>query len=134
MDNKDICIQDYTGVEYNIIHCRGAIESFDEAIAKHPKNKRDLYTAQMMALIKRLGDGHRMSNENFPQEGELPDKSHFRALKKIPIRAYIWLSKKTRNTYYISHYIYKNYDKLKKSEVEKVCNNWKQTEEFDNER
>jgi hypothetical protein len=122
-------MNDYKGSKYRIIHCEGALESFNDATAKHPKDKRDLYKAQMIAIIKRLGDGDRMSNENFPQEGELPDKSHFRALKKIPIRAYIWLSKKTPNTYYISHYIYKNYDKLKKSEIEKVCNNWKKIEE-----
>jgi len=128
-DTKGINMKDYIGSKYRIIHCAGALESFDDAIAKHPKDKRDLYKAQMTAIMKRLGDGGRMSNENFPQEGELPDKSHFRALKKIPIRAYIWLSKKTPNTYYISHYIYKNYDKLKKSETEKVCNNWRKIEE-----
>ncbi len=92
-------MKDYIGCKYCIIHCEGAVESFNRAIAKHPKNKRTQYEAQMTAIMKRLGDGGSMSNENFPQEGELPDKSHFRALKKIPIRAYIWLSKKTPNIY-----------------------------------
>lgn len=122
-------MQNYKGSKYHIIHCEGAVESFNHTIAKHPKNKRTLYEAQMTAILKRLGDGGMMSNENFPQEGELPDKSHFRALKKIPIRAYIWLSKNTPNTYYISHYIYKDFDKLKKSDIDKVCNNWRKIEE-----
>jgi len=122
-------MQNYKGSKFHIIHCEGAVESFNHAIAKHPKNRRIQYKAQMTAIIKRLGDGGRMSNENFPQEGELPDKSHFRALKKIPIRAYIWLSKNISNTYYISHYIYKDFDKLKKSDIDKVCNNWRKIEE-----
>lgn len=127
MDNDEFCIKDYEGSKYNIIHCDGAIDSFNEVVKEH-QNKCDQYTAQMIALIKRLGDGHRMSNENFPKEGELPDGSYFRALKKIPIRAYIWLSKKTPNTYYVSHYIYKKCQKLKKSDTKKVCDNWKKME------
>ena len=127
MDNDKFCIKDYKDGKYDIIHCDGAIDSFKEVIKEH-QNKHDLYIAQMIALIKRLGDGHRMSNENFPKEGKLPDGSHFRALKKIPIRAYIWLSKKTPNTYYISHYIYKNFNKLQKSDTEKVRDNWKKLE------
>lgn len=130
MDEKDDVFKSYKGLSYNIIHCEGAKKSFSDAIAAYP-DKRDLYTAQMTAIIKRLADGHRMSHENFPQEGELPDKSHFHALKKIPIRAYIWLSKKTPSTYYVSHYVFKNYQKLKKSEIKKVCNNWRKKEKSD---
>ena len=123
-------IKDYNGHVYKIIHCEGAKDSFNDELEKHvPKNKHEQYKNRMFAVIKRLGDGHPMSKENFPTEGELPDKSHFRALKKIPIRAYIWLSKKTPKTYYISHYIYKNSKKLKESDSKKVCDNWKRIEE-----
>jgi hypothetical protein len=122
-------MKDYKGAKYRIIHCEGARESFKAELDKHvPKSKHESYKARMVAIIKRLGDGHAMSNENFPKEGELPDKSHFRALKKIPLRAYVWQSKKTAETYYISHYVYKNYDKLKESDTKKVCDNWRALE------
>jgi hypothetical protein len=98
-------MKDYIGSKYRIIHCAGTFESFDDAIAKHSKDKRDLYKAQMTAIIKRLGDGGRMTNEIFPQEGELSDKSHFRPLKKIPIRAYIWLSKKSLIFFFFNFWI-----------------------------
>lgn len=123
-------MKDYKGTTYQIIHCKGAIESFKAELDRHvPKNKHKNYNARMVALIERLGNGHPMSNDSFPKEGELPDKSHFRALKKIPMRAYIWQSKKTPKTYYISHYRYKNYDQLKESDAKRVCDNWKVIEE-----
>lgn len=123
-------MKDYKGKKYQIVHCEGANESFTAELCKHvPRNKHECYKARMVAIIRRLGDGHPMSNENFPKEGVLPDESHFRALKKIPLRAYVWLSKKTPETYYVSHYVYKNYDKLKDSDVKRVCDNWRAKEE-----
>ncbi|MGZ8927062.1 MAG: hypothetical protein ACXW03_01250 [Methylobacter sp.] len=123
-------MKDYLGPVFHIIHCEGAMESFNAELGKHvPKNKHEQYKERMRVIIRRLGDGHPMSNESFPQEGKLPDKSHFRALKKIPLRAYIWQSKKTPKTYYISHYVYKNYDNLKESDIKKVCDNWRKIEE-----
>ncbi len=32
-------------------------------------------------------------------------------------------------TYYISHYIYKDFDELQASDTDKVCNNWKRMSE-----
>ena len=123
-------MEDYQGKAYNVVHCEGAKESFLEELKKHvPKNKHKNYIARMRRLRERLADGQRMSNENFPKEGQLPDKSHFRALKKIPLRAYIWLSKKSPRTFYISHYVYKNYDNLKERDITRVCGNWKDKEE-----
>lgn len=123
-------MKDYKGTVYQIIHCEGAIKSFEAELTKHvPSNKHKSLKTRMAVIIKRLGDGHPMSNENFPQEGKLPDGSHFRALKKLPLRAYIWQSKRTPKTYYISHYVYKNYDQLKESDTKKVCKNWKKVED-----
>lgn len=123
-------MEDYQGKSYKVVHCDGAKESFLNELNKHvPKNKHNNYKARMRRLRERLADGQRMSNENFPKEGKLPDGSHFRALKKIPLRAYIWLSKKSPKTFYISHYIYKNFDDLKDKDVNKVCSNWRNIEE-----
>ncbi len=89
----------------------------------------------MILQIQRLADGERMSKENFPQEGELPKSKNnpnktkkFNALKRIPIRGYCWLSEKHHDTYFISHYIYKDYDKLKERDTEIVGRNWKRIE------
>lgn len=71
-----------------------------------------------------------MSKENFPQEGVLPKQKNqsiakkFNALKRIPIRGYCWLSGIHSNTYFISHYVYKNYDKLKEKDTAIVGKNW----------
>jgi hypothetical protein len=80
-----------------------------------------------------------MSKENFPQEGDLPKKAgqqkakKFNALKRIPLRGYCWLSDRHDKTYFISHYVYKNYDALKGSDTNIVGKNWKRIEEDGNE-
>jgi hypothetical protein len=93
----------------------------------------------MIFQIQRLADGHPMSNENFPLEGELPGTGHkkkqrFRALKKIPVRGYCWKSEKHPNTWFISHYIHKKQNKLSDSDTQKVRNNWHRIEIQDDER
>ncbi|WP_062267059.1 hypothetical protein [Endozoicomonas arenosclerae] len=123
-------MEDYHGSRYKILHCKGAKESFDEALKKH-KSMRTRYKARMRSLIERLGKGEPLSSSSFPREGSLPDGSRFRALKKIPIRAYLWLSKKHPDTYYISHYIYKDFQKLKDSDTRRVCDNWEIIEQGD---
>lgn len=120
-------MEDYDGSKYRVIHCDGAQDSLDEALS-HVANKKT-QKARMERLIHRLGDGVRMPHDSFPSEGELPDKSHFRAIKKLPLRAYLWLSKKYKNTYFISHYIYKNKQKLSASDIQRVSRNWRKKEE-----
>ncbi|NOX67160.1 MAG: hypothetical protein GXO85_15520 [Chlorobi bacterium] len=71
-----------------------------------------------------------MSKENFPQEGDLPKRvgqqaaKKFNALKRLPVRGYCWFSEMYPNTYFISHYVYKNYAKLKSKDTAKVGDNW----------
>jgi hypothetical protein len=94
----------------------------------------------MIQQIERLADGQRMSKENFPQEGNLPKRKgqqrakKFNALKRIPIRGYCWLSDRCKNTYFISHYVYKDYDDLKDSDTKRVGANWRRIEEDGDER
>ncbi len=76
-----------------------------------------------------------MSQQNFPQEGYLPKKQgqqrakKFNAFKRMPLRGYCWLSERHVNTHFISHYAYKNYDKLKESDTKRVGKNWVRIEE-----
>jgi hypothetical protein len=123
------------GSRFTIVHCKGALDSFNDALQSVDSRKRKAFTRGMIQQIQRLADGHRMSKENFPQEGELPARrdqrktKKFNALKRIPIRGYCWLSERYRNTYFISHYVYKDYGKLKEKDTKRVGDNWKRIEE-----
>ena len=130
----------YQGLKFTIIHCNEALDSYQKALSRVEARRRKSFTQRMIQQIKRLADGNRMSKENFPQEGDLP-KTHnrqkpkkFNALKRIPIRGYCWKSEKHKNTYFISHYVYKNYDKLDEKDTKKVGDNWKRIEENNDER
>lgn len=125
----------FVGDKFTVIHCKDALESFYKALERVKSGKREAFKRGMINQIKRLADGHRMSKENFPQEGDLPKKKgqhrtkKFNALKRIPIRGYCWLSDRNTNTYYISHYVYKNYQNLKAADTNRVKDNWSRIEE-----
>ena len=137
IDNKkhDALLNTYVGTVFTVVHCKGAKESFDEAVNSLKKGKRKSFKMGMITQIERLSKGERMSKERFPQEGDLPKRKgqqkakQFYALKRIPVRGYCWLSTKHKNTYFISHYIYKNFDDLSEKDINKVGNNWRRIEE-----
>lgn len=118
--------QSFKGIKFKIVHCFGALESFHDALGRVHAHKRKSLERSIIHQIIRLADGYKMSRENFPQEGELPrgngdaESKKFKALKKQPLRAYCWLSDRHENTYFISHYVYKDYQKLKSSDTKKV--------------
>ena len=130
----------YQGSKFTVIHCEGALESYVDALNSVNARRHKSFTRGIIQQIKRLADGHRMSKENFPQEGDLPKRKgqqkakKFNALKRIPIRGYCWLSERFENTYFISHYVYKDYDDLKKSDTKRVGDNWRRVEENGDER
>ena len=129
----------YTGEKFTIIHCKGALDSYLEALGHVNRNKHKSFTNAIIHQINRLANGHRMSKENFPQEGSLPNKKgqqkrkKFNALKRIPIRGYCWLSECKNNTYFISHYVFKDYNKLQETDTKKVATNWHRIEESGDE-
>lgn len=132
---------EFKGSRFTIIHCEGAIdESFEKAMQRVNKSKRKSLTTALILQIERLADGHQLAASNFPQEGELPKRGgqskakKFYALKRKPIRAYCWLSDRKDDTYFISHYIYKDQKKLNDSDTTKVHANWKRIEEQGHER
>jgi len=102
--------------------------------------ERNKFTVRMILQIEKLANGDKLSEGNFPQEGNLPKKSgqqhtkKFRALKRMPLRGYCWLSDKHENTYFISHYIYKAKNKLDTKDTAKVGTNWTRIEEKNDER
>ncbi|MEW6999120.1 hypothetical protein AADZ86_15655 [Colwelliaceae bacterium BS250] len=124
----------FKGTKFCAIHCKGATDTFHEALASLNSGKRKSFERGMVQQIKRLLNGERMSKENFPQEGALPRKKgqstvkKFNAFKRIPIRGYCWISERHPRTYFISHYVYKDYGKLKDKDITLVGNNWKRIE------
>lgn len=124
----------YEGKASRVVHCKGALESLAEALARVTSKKGGSLVRVLIIQIQRLISGERMSKENFPQEGVLPKavgqskEKHFHAFKKIPIRAYCWSSVKHPNTWFISHYIYKDKDKLDSKDEATVGKNWNRIE------
>jgi hypothetical protein len=130
----------YEGSKFTIIHCDGAIKSFHKALGSVDARQRKSFTRAIIHQINRLANGHRMSKESFPQEGDLPKRpgqhhtKKFNALKRIPIRGYCWLSELHEHTYFISHYITKKKDKLDSSDTTLVGHNWERIEVDEHER
>lgn len=138
--NNDKLKDSYKGSKFTVIHCEGALESYLTAQNSVDARKRKSFTRGIIQQVQRLADGQRMSRENFPQEGDLPKRKgqqkvrKFNALKRIPVRGYCWLSERHENTYFISHYVYKDYDNLRESDTNKVGANWRRIEENGDER
>ena len=129
----------YKGVQFAIVHCEGALDSYLQAVERLTKNKRISQTNALISQISRLANGERLSKEHFPQEGNLPKRpgqptKKFWALKKKPLRGYCWLSDAHPKTYFISHYVYKDWDKLSESDTNTVGLNWQRIEEAGHER
>jgi len=61
-------------------------------------------------------------------------KSFEQALKRIPVRGYCWRSERCENTWFISHYVYKDYQKLKARDTERLGKNWLRIEVNGDER
>lgn len=126
--------REYEGGRFRVVHCAGAVESYRAALKHVDARKAKSFTRKIIAQLKRLADGQPMSNEHFPKEGELPKRPgqqrtrHFHALKRIPLRGYCWRSETKPDTWFISHYVYKDYMKLAARETRKVGNNWHRIE------
>lgn len=123
----------FEGSCFHIRHCDGAKETLDAALKKLRKNKAEAYKRQLMVHFERLSEGKRLSSETIRKEGNLPCLEGkipkcFWALKKIPIRAYFWYSDKHPSTCFVSHYIYKDFDKLSQSDINIIHCNWNKIE------
>lgn len=125
----------YEGTAYKVVHCSGALESLERALLGVEARKREKMKFALALQIERLANGQSMSNENFPEEGDLPfsqltgRRAKFRALKRLPVRGYCWLSDKHQNTWFLSHYIKKDFNKLHDSDIQRVHHNWRALEE-----
>lgn len=107
--------------------------SWLESVARIPKPTEERISkvkAQMVARQRRLEAGEQLrSPDHFRTEGELPDGKHFYAIKVGDIRAYGWFSRKHKRVFIISHYKYKDSDKLDPVDTARVVANWRNVEE-----
>lgn len=126
----------YTGGkdDFTVAHCKGAMRSLKVAIKSvTPADKQKKMLTSLLLQIERLSACKRSAEPSVRKEGELPSykgkpKKNFWAIKKIPIRGYYWESERVFKTFFISHYIYKDFDDLHDSDTQKVCNNWDRIE------
>lgn len=125
--------QIYEG-EFSVIQCKGALASLTVAMKSvTPAKRQKSMLLNLLLQIERLSTGKRSVELSVRKEGELPSyngkpKKNFWAIKKIPIRGYYWESDRLPRTFFISHYIYKDFDDLHDSDIKKVCNNWDRIE------
>ena len=90
-----------------IEHCDGAEESLNKALNDMPnadEDRRQLYRDQLTVFFERFARGERLSASSLASEGDLPDGAKFLAMRRLPIRAYFWVSRKVKSTLFVSHY------------------------------
>ncbi|AFM76191.1 hypothetical protein mEp237_036 [Enterobacteria phage mEp237] len=124
----------FKGNCFTVTHCNGALKTLSDVIRSvTPAKKQKTMVVNLRLQIERLASGKRTPDLSVRKEGVLPSyngkpSKNFWAIKKIPIRGYYWESERVFMTYFISHYIYKDFDDLSDSDTQKVRNNWERIE------
>jgi hypothetical protein len=110
----------------------GARRSLEEALAHVSARERVSLRARLAALIERRLDNHPMPPSSWVREGGLPHGSgSFYAIRKLPLRCYCWVED---GTLCISHYIYKNRQKLDATDARQVEESWRERRRSTNQR
>lgn len=105
--------------------------SWSAALQNLPEKKRDGVRAKMLARRNYLADGGQLrSPDHWNTEAVLPDGKHFYAIKIGDLRAYGWFSSRHPGVFYISHFAYKQGQKLKAEDTGRVIANWRLIEEI----
>jgi len=122
------------GTRWTIVHCKGALESLELALRTLKADKQRSMINGLKNQLERHANGHPMAEKSFENEGLLPPLNkgkkarHFKAYKRLPIRAYCWQSPGTRDTWFISHYITKRRTKLTSADTTRVGDNYTRIE------
>lgn len=83
--SKSLLTSEYVGKKNRVVHCKGAIKTYEQSLTKVQSGKRKSLTRQLILQIERLARGERMSSQNFAAEAALPNASggkNFMRLKK----------------------------------------------------
>lgn len=121
----DLFRAEIKGSMLTIHHCEGAVDSLINCLTKFTVSKQRSLLNSLHIQMMKIANGHRLSKETFAPEGILSSGNKYYAFKKIPIRGYCFYSKHSNKCIYVSHYLYKDYDKLKSSTTKKVESNFK---------
>ena len=122
---------DKQGSARRVKHALGALESWEKVAAKLGRRKAALVEGQLIAVFDDWINGCRFHTGWAEPEGNLSDGARFFAIKRIPIRAYFWYSKNSRNTIVVSHYVNKTWRKLRLEDTNRVKANWKREQDGD---
>lgn len=122
--------EEHQGKRLTVRYCQNAEESLKEALESLPIKKHSACLAQLVARRNQLADhGKLRSPDHWNTEGNLPNSNRFYAIKVGKIRAYGWFSDRYKGVFYISHFTYKDTQKLDKSDLKRVCNHWRKIEQ-----
>ena len=104
--------------------------SWNEALDHIPERQHDGIKAKMLARREVLKKGDKLrSPDHWNTEAKLPNNKHFYAIKANKIRAYGWFSGQYNGVFYISHFTFKEGEKLAKKDHKRVIANWRKIEE-----
>lgn len=112
------------GSSFTIRFCDGAEESFNESLSHVTKAKKVSLAAQIYKLLGRKANGLPLAEKTNVKEAGLPDGSNFFAIKKLPLRCYYWISKAHKSVIFVSHFKYKDKQKLSPKDTNRIRANW----------
>jgi hypothetical protein len=115
---------DKQGSRRRVVHSPGALESWEKVAAKIDSKKAALIEGQLIAVFDDWVNDSRFHSGWAEPEGSLDRETKFFAIKRIPVRAYFWYSKNSRNTIVVSHYVKKLWRKLRPEDTKLVKANW----------
>jgi hypothetical protein len=111
---------DKQGSTRHVKHAPGALESWEKVAVKLGPRKAALVEGQLIAVFEDWINGCRFHTGWAEPEGNLADGASFFAIKRIPVRAYFWYSKRSKNTIVVSHYVNKTWRKLRLEDTNRV--------------
>jgi len=122
---------DKQGSVRRVKHAPGALESWEKVAAKLGSRKAALVEGQLIAVFDDWINGCRFHMGWAESEGNLAGGARFFAIRRIPVRAYFWYSKSSRNTIVVSHYVNKTWRKLRREDTARVMANWEREQAGD---
>lgn len=131
-------VSDWNGSKYLLRHCNddAAQGSYDEAMKHVQKKKQRSIENNFRMMYQRFVDGQRISGNSLAREAGLKGTGgltggkdvHFYAFRKFPIRSYFWYSPTDSRNVWVSHYKFKNQQKLANVDTSRVRENFRDIE------
>jgi hypothetical protein len=131
-------VSDWSGSKYLMSHCcdKAAQSSYDEAMKHVQSKKQRSIENSFRTMYDRFVNNLRISRDSLAKEAALKGTGgvtggkdlHFYAFRKFPIRSYFWYSPSAEGKVWISHYKFKNQQKLDPADTKRVRENFREIE------